>query len=86
MVMAVVKLVQWYGTTRHRSAGLSSFCSHADQTSALKPDPSIQGMVLAGYQRCFRRPGNGSPAITRSHWSKGLPSADTMSVYLYPDT
>src|SRR5258705_5159846 len=86
MVMAVVKLVQWYGTTRHRSAGLSSLCPHADQRSDLKPNPSMQGMVLADYQGWFRCPGDGSPAITWSHWSKGLLSADTTSVDLYPDT
>ena len=47
---------------------------------------SLRGMVLVGYQGWFRCPGDGSPADTWSHWSKGQPSAETMSVDLYPDT
>jgi hypothetical protein len=47
---------------------------------------SLRGMVLVGYQGWFRCPGDGSPADAWSHWSKGQPSAETMSVDLYPDT
>jgi hypothetical protein len=47
---------------------------------------SLRGMVLVGYQGWFRCPGDGSPANAWSHWSKGLPGPETMSVDLYPDT
>lgn len=46
---------------------------------------SLQGMVLVGYQGWFRCPEDGSFGAW-SHWSKGEPSAGTMSVDLYPDT
>lgn len=47
--------------------------------------PHLQGTVLVGYQGWFRCPGDGSPRNTWSHWSKGVPSADTLSIDLYPD-
>jgi hypothetical protein len=46
---------------------------------------AIPGKVFVGYQGWFRCPGDGSPKNTWSHWSKGDPSAGTMSVDLYPD-
>lgn len=46
----------------------------------------IQGKVLVGYQGWFRCPGDGSPKDAWSHWSKGIPSAETTSIDLYPDT
>lgn len=45
----------------------------------------IPGKVFVGYQGWFRCPGDGSPGNTWSHWSKGVPSADTTSIDLYPD-
>jgi hypothetical protein len=47
---------------------------------------ALRGKVLVGYQGWFRCPGDGSPENAWSHWSKGVPSPETMSVDLYPDT
>jgi hypothetical protein len=46
----------------------------------------LDGKVLVGYQGWFRCPGDGSPNNAWSHWSKGAPTPETMSVDLYPDT
>lgn len=46
----------------------------------------LRGKVLVGYQGWFRCPGDGSPNNAWSHWSKGIPTPETMSVDLYPDT
>ena len=51
------------------------------------PRPAdLKGTVLVGYQGWFRCPGDGSPGDGWSHWSKGTPTPDTMSIDLYPDT
>lgn len=47
---------------------------------------TLQGKVLVGYQGWFRCPGDGAPNNAWSHWSKGLPTPETMAVDLYPDT
>jgi hypothetical protein len=53
------------------------------------PDDSIgqdmQAKVLVGYQGWFRCPGDGSPRNNWSHWSRGVPSPETLSIDLYPD-
>jgi len=46
----------------------------------------LSGKVLVGYQGWFRCPGDGSPKNDWSHWSKGAPTPETMSIDLYPDT
>jgi hypothetical protein len=46
----------------------------------------LQGKVLVGYQGWFRCPGDGSPANSWSHWSKGIPAPETTSIDLFPDT
>lgn len=46
---------------------------------------TIVGKVFVGYQGWFRCPGDGSPHNAWSHWSKGAPSAATLTVDLYPD-
>src|SRR5260370_8810319 len=50
------------------------------------PRADLKGAVLVGYQGWFRCPGDGSPGNGWSHWSKGAPTPDKMSVDLYPDT
>ncbi len=45
---------------------------------------TLDGKVLFGYQGWFRTPGDGSN-VGWSHWSRGVPSADSMTVDLYPD-
>jgi hypothetical protein len=45
----------------------------------------LQGTVLVGYQGWFRCPGDGSPRNQWSHWSRGIPSPETISIDLYPD-
>jgi hypothetical protein len=47
-------------------------------------DPStLDGKVLVGYQGWFTCPGDGSQRWT--HWSRGVPTPETLSVELYPD-
>jgi hypothetical protein len=47
-------------------------------------DPStLDNKVLIGYQGWFTCPSDGSQRWT--HWSRGVPSADTLTVELYPD-
>ena len=45
---------------------------------------TLDGKVLFGYQGWFRTPGDGSHAGW-SHWARGVPSASSMTVDLYPD-
>jgi hypothetical protein len=59
----------------------------APNTYSQKPTSAdLRGTVLVGYQGWFRCPGDGSPGNGWSHWSKGAPTPDTMSIDLYPDT
>jgi len=44
---------------------------------------SLDGKVLIGYQGWFTCPNDGSQRWT--HWSRGVPSAETLTVDLYPD-
>jgi hypothetical protein len=63
---------------------LLAVASGANAQSA--PHTDLRGSVLVGYQAWFRCPGDGSPGDNWSHWSKGTPTAETMSIDLYPDT
>jgi len=47
-------------------------------------DPStLENKVLIGYQGWFTCPSDGSERWT--HWSRGAPTAETLTVELYPD-
>lgn len=56
------------------------------EASSLQSCGSADGLVLVGYQGWFRCPGDGAPGNTWSHWSKGAPTPETMSIDLFPDT
>src|SRR5260370_162257 len=46
----------------------------------------LQGKVLLGYQGWFRCPGGGTSGTNWSHWtSSGAPTADSISIDMYPD-
>jgi len=48
------------------------------------PDPStLDGKVLLGYQGWFTCPEDGTGKWT--HWSRGVPTPDTLTVDMYPD-
>src|SRR6185312_5243194 len=54
--------------------------------AADRVDPStLNGKVLVGYQGWFSCPGDGSPHNNWRSWSRGVPSASTLTVDLYPD-
>jgi hypothetical protein len=44
----------------------------------------FQGKVLVGYQGWFRCPGDGSPRNAWSHWSRGIPSLEILSIDVLP--
>lgn len=53
-------------------------------TAAYAVDPStLDNKVLIGYQGWFTCPTDGSQRWT--HWSRGVPAPDTLTVELYPD-
>ncbi len=52
--------------------------------TAADPDPStLEKKVLLGYQGWFTCPGDGTNRWT--HWSRGVPAPDTLTVEMYPD-
>jgi hypothetical protein len=58
----------------------------AESRAADKVDAaSLNGKVLLGYQGWFNCPNDGSPRPTWSSWARGVPTADTLTIDLYPD-
>ena len=57
----------------------------AQNTTKVVDASTLDGKVLFGYQGWFRTPGDGSN-VGWSHWSRGAPpTAENMTVDLYPD-
>jgi len=53
-------------------------------SAAADPDPStLDKKVLLGYQGWFACPGDGAGRWV--HWSRGVPTPDTLTVDMYPD-
>jgi hypothetical protein len=46
---------------------------------------TLEGKVLFGYQGWFSCPDDGSSAKNWSHWARGVPTAETLVIDLYPD-
>ena len=67
-----------------RLAGLLAACAAAFAADATDAS-QLQGKVLLGYQGWFNCPLPGVTGATWSHWSKALPSPDSIAVDLYPD-
>jgi hypothetical protein len=54
--------------------------------AAAGPDPStLEGKVLLGYQGWFNCAGDGAPQNNWRSWARGVPSAETLTVDMYPD-
>ena len=58
--------------------------AHAAVAQGKVDATTLDGKVLFGYQGWFRTPEDGSKA-SWSHWSRGVPSPDSITVDLYPD-
>ena len=54
--------------------------------AADRVDPStLEGKVLFGYQGWFDCASEQVPGSTWSHWSRGVPKAETLAIDMYPD-
>jgi hypothetical protein len=60
---------------------LASFLAAAQGAGVVDPS-TLENKVLIGYQGWFTCPQDGT---AWSHWSRGVPAADTLSIDLYPD-
>jgi hypothetical protein len=58
------------------------FCAAIHAASGVDPS-TLDNKVLIGYQGWFTCPEDGSQRWT--HWSRGVPTADSLTVDLYPD-
>ena len=59
-----------------------AICGAAAQTAAVVDPSTLDNKVLLGYQGWFACPQDGT---NWSHWSRGVPSADTLTIDVYPD-
>jgi hypothetical protein len=69
--------------TNIRIALLLLFCGAAVHAAGDVDPSTLDNKVLIGYQGWFTCPADGSGRWT--HWSRGVPAADTLTVELYPD-
>jgi hypothetical protein len=69
--------------THLRIALLVVFCRAAVQAAGGVDASTLDNKVLIGYQGWFTCPEDGSQRWT--HWPRGVPAADTLTVELYPD-
>lgn len=65
---------------------IATFACHVAAQASRVDASTLVGKVLVGYQGWFRCPGDGAPGNAWSHWSRGVPSAATVSVDAFPDT
>ena len=66
-----------------RIALLAVFCRVAVQAAGGVDGSTLDNKVLIGYQGWFTCPEDGSRRWT--HWSRGVPTAETLTVELFPD-
>jgi hypothetical protein len=59
------------------------FCLGAAHAAGAVDPTTLDNKVMIGYQGWFTCPEDGSQRWT--HWSRGIPTADTLTVELYPD-
>jgi hypothetical protein len=64
-------------------ACFSMFCRAALQATGGVDPCTLENKVLIGYQGWFTCPEDGSGRWT--HWYRGAPTPDTLTVELYPD-
>jgi hypothetical protein len=65
------------------AAVILSLCPAALCAAGVVDPSTLDNKVLIGYQGWFTCPSDGSGRWT--HWSRGVPSAETLTVELYPD-
>jgi hypothetical protein len=58
------------------------FCGAAAQAAGAVDPSTLDNKVLIGYQGWFSCPQDGTQW---SHWSRGVPAAETLTIDLYPD-
>jgi hypothetical protein len=66
-----------------RLAAFAVLCSAALQAAGPVDPSTLDGKVLLGYQGWFTCPEDGSGRWT--HWSRGTPAPETLTVEYYPD-
>jgi hypothetical protein len=69
--------------TSIRVALFVMFCPAALQAAGAVDPSTLDNKVLIGYQGWFTCPEDGSGRWT--HWSRGAPAADTLTIELFPD-
>ncbi len=67
----------------HTVAAILLSCPAAFYAAGAVDASTLDNKVLVGYQGWFTCPTDGSQRWT--HWSRGVPAADTLTVELYPD-